>query len=228
MEISIMGRVCRYEQEGQGRDVLLLHGWGGSVDSWIPIFNHLKGECRVTAIDFPGHGGSSGCDIIAHSFGGRVAIKLAAERPQLVGRLLLTGAAGLKPRRGAKYYIKTYTFKALKRLTYLLPGGARLREKLGGRFGSADYRALPPAMRATFVKVVNQDLAHCLPNISAETLLVWGRSDTATPLWMGQEMEKQIKGSALIVLEDAGHFAYLDKCDRFIRIMDAYLFPKEG
>lgn len=254
MEISIMGRVCRYEQEGQGRDVLLLHGWGGSVDSWIPIFNHLKGECRVTAIDFPGHGGSglpdesgwsvdeyaaftaefmekigiSGCDIIAHSFGGRVAIKLAAERPQLVGRLLLTGAAGLKPRRGAKYYIKTYTFKALKRLTYLLPGGARLREKLGGRFGSADYRALPPAMRATFVKVVNQDLAHCLPHIKAETLLVWGRSDTATPLWMGQEMEKHIKGSALIVLEDAGHFAYLDQCDRFLRILDAFLFPKEG
>lgn len=254
MEISIMGRICRYEQEGQGRDVLLLHGWGGSVDSWIPIFNYLKGECRVTAIDFPGHGGSglpdesgwsvdeyaaftaefmekigiSGCDIIAHSFGGRVAIKLAAERPQLVGRLLLTGAAGLKPRRGAKYYIKTYTFKALKRLTYLLPGGAKLREKLGGRFGSADYRALSPAMRATFVKVVNQDLAHCLPNIKAETLLVWGRSDTATPLWMGQEMEKHIKGSALIVLEDAGHFAYLDKCDRFLRIMDAFLFPKEG
>ena len=54
------------------------------------------------------------------------------------------------------------------------------------------------------------------------------RSDTATPLWMGQEMEKQIKGSALIVLEDAGHFAYLDKCDRFLRIMDAFLFPKEG
>ena len=172
--------------------------------------------------------GISGCDIIAHSFGGRVAIKLAAERPQLVGRLLLTGAAGLKPRRGAKYYVKTYTFKALKRLTYLLPGGAKLREKLGGRFGSADYRALPPAMRATFVKVVNQDLAHCLPHITAETLLVWGRSDTATPLWMGQEMEKRIKGSALIVLEDAGHFAYLDKCDRFLRIMDAFLFPKEG
>ena len=58
MEISIMGRACRYEQAGQGRDVLLLHGWGGSVDSWIPIFNHLKGECRGTAIDFPGHGGS--------------------------------------------------------------------------------------------------------------------------------------------------------------------------
>ena len=253
MEISIMGRSCRYEQEGQGRDVLLLHGWGGGVDSWIPIYNHLKTECRVTAIDFPGHGGSgqpdesgwsvdeytaftaefiekigiTGCDIIAHSFGGRVAIKLAAEHPQLVGRLLLTGAAGLPPRRGAMYYVKTAVIKACKRLTYLLPGGAKLRERLGGRFGSADYRALPPAMRATFVKVVNQDLSQCLPLIQAETLLVWGRSDTATPLWMGQEMEKHIKGSALIVLEDAGHFAYLDKCDRFIRIMDAYLFPKK-
>ena len=254
MIIEINGIVCRYEQVGQGGDVLLLHGWGGSVDNWIPVTNFLKEKCRVTVIDFPGHGqsgepdesgwsvdeyfdftaqlieklGIAGCDIIAHSFGGRVTLQLAAKRPELVGRLLLTGAAGLKPRRSAKYYIKTYTFKLLKKLTYILPGGAALREKLSGRFGSADYKALKPSMRATFVKVVNQDLAWCLDKITAETLLVWGRNDTATPVWMGQEMEKHIKGSALIVLEDAGHFAYLDKCDQFLRIADAFLFPKEG
>lgn len=254
MIIDINGVACRYEQYGQGRDVLLLHGWGGSVDNWIPVTNFLKDKCRVTVIDFPGHGqsgdpaqsgwsvdeyfdftaalieklGIAGCDIIAHSFGGRVTLQLASKRPELVGRLLLTGAAGLKPRRGTKYYVKTYTFKFLKKLTYLLPGGKRLREKLSGRFGSADYKALKPSMRATFVKVVNQDLAWCLDRITAETLLVWGRNDTATPVWMGQEMEKHIKGSALIVLEDAGHFAYLDQCDQFLRIADAFLFPKEG
>ena len=254
MILDINGVACRYEQYGQGRDVLLLHGWGGSVDNWIPVTNFLKDKCRVTVIDFPGHGqsgepdesgwavdeyfdftaafiekmGIAGCDIIAHSFGGRVTLQLAAKRPELVGKLLLTGAAGLKPRRSAKYYVKTYTFKFLKKMTYILPGGAKLREKLSGRFGSADYKALKPSMRATFVKVVNQDLAWCLDKITAETLLVWGRNDTATPVWMGQEMEKHIKGSALIVLEDAGHFAYLDKCDQFLRIAEAFLFPKEN
>lgn len=254
MDIQIKGRNCHYEQLGSGRDVLLLHGWGGSVESWIPVTNFLKDRCRVTVLDFPGHGTSGdpdetgwsvdeyfeftaefiektgivGCDVIAHSFGGRVTLQLAGRRPDLVGRLLLTGAAGLRPRRGAKYYIRTYTFKGLKKLTYLLPGGAALREKLSGRFGSADYKALKPSMRATFVKVVNQDLAEYLERIRAETLLVWGRNDTATPLWMGQEMEKHIKGSALIVLEDAGHFAYLEKCDQFLRIVDAYLFPKDA
>ena len=197
MILDINGVACRYEQYGQGRDVLLLHGWGGSVDNWIPVTNFLKDKCRVTVIDFPGHGqsgepdesgwavdeyfdftaafiekmGIAGCDIIAHSFGVRVTLQLAAKRPELVGKLLLTGAAGLKPRRSAKYYVKTYTFKFLKKMTYILPGGAKLREKLSGRFGSADYKALKPSMRATFVKVVNQDLAWCLDKITAETLL---------------------------------------------------------
>lgn len=254
MEIQIRGMKCRYEQVGEGKDVLLLHGWGGSVDSWIPVTNFLKDKCRVTVIDFPGHGmsddpdengwsvdeyfdftaefiealGIAGCDIIAHSFGGRVALQLAAKRPELVGKLLLTGAAGLLPRRGAKYRIKTAVIKVLKKLTYIIPGGRWIRERFGGAFGSEDYRALKPSMRATFVKVVNQDLQWCLEMIKAETLLVWGRSDTATPLWMGQEMEKRIKGSALIVLENAGHFAYLDQCAQFLRIAEAYFFPKKA
>ncbi len=251
MEITIGGVACHYIQEGEGQDVLLLHGWGGSVDSWLPVRNFLKARCRVTVLDFPGHGGSgfppesgwsvteycaftaelierlgiAGCDLVAHSFGGRVALLLASSRPELVGRLLLTGCAGLKPRRGAKYYVKTYAFKLLKRLTYLAPGGAKLRQRLSGRFGSADYRALTPGMRATFVKVVEQDLGPCLPAIRAETLLVWGRNDTATPLYMGERMEREIPGAALIVLEDAGHFAYLDQCGDFLRILEAYLFP---
>ena len=91
-----------------------------------------------------------------------------------------------------------------------------------------DYKALTPSMRATFNRVLRQDMTECLPRIKASTLLVWGEDDTATPLWMGQEMEKCIKGSALIVLENAGHFAYLDQCAQFLRIAEAFLLPKEA
>ena len=101
-----------------------------------------------------------------------------------------------------------------------------LREKVAGHLGSTDYRALAPGMRATFVKVVNQDLAPVLPRISAETLLVFGRNDQETPLWMGEALRDGIRGSALVVLENAGHFAYLEQCAAFLRIMDAFFFPE--
>lgn len=251
MEIEINGINCYFEQEGSGRDVLLLHGWGCSVELWRPVFAHLKQKCRVTAIDFPGHGksgfppeqgysvsdykaftkafikeaGIEGCDIIAHSFGARVSIKLANEDPELVGKLLFTGGAGIRNKRTARYYVRTYLYKFLKGLTHILPGGAKLRERLRGKFGSADYKALASdGMRATFNKVVSEDLSPYLSGIKAETLLVWGSEDKEAPLWMGQQMEQKIKGSALVVLEGATHYAYLERIDQFLRIVDAFLF----
>lgn len=250
MEITIKGVKCRYEQAGEGKNVLLLHGWGGEAASWLPVYHHLRDKCRVTALDFPGHGrsgpppeegwsvpdyadftadfiralGLEGCDIVAHSFGCRVSIVLSAQQPELVGKLLLTGAAGLRKKPGPAARLRQGLYKGLKACCRLLPNGQALRKRLADRFGSRDYRALPENMRRTFVKVVNEDLSAYLPRIKAQPLLVFGRQDTETPLWMGQKMEREIPGAGLVVLENAGHFAYLDKLYDFLRIMDAYLF----
>ena len=58
MDLKINGINCHYEQVGEGKDLLLLHGWGGCIDSWLPVTEHFKQNCRVTVIDFPGHGKS--------------------------------------------------------------------------------------------------------------------------------------------------------------------------
>ena len=100
---------------------------------------------------------------------------------------------------------------------------AVFREALVQKFGSADYRALPPSFRATFNKVIHQDLAPCLPGIRSSTLLIWGAKDDQTPLWMGQTMEKEIPDAGLIVLKDAGHFAYLDRYQDFRTIVNKFL-----
>ncbi len=257
MIFSYNGMDVYYEQKGQGKsNVLLLHGWGGSTDSWIPVTKALSSNAVVTTLDFPGHGKSQmvpeawnvdqfmemtsafiehlkieGCDIVAHSFGGRVSLLLASSHPQLINKMVLTGCAGLKPNRNANYYIRTYTYKILKAIyqspiVHTMIGKERtehLRKKLQSKFGSKDYNDLDEKMRATFVKVVNQDLRHCLKKIDASTLLIWGENDTATPLWMGQIMEKEIKDAGLVVFKDVGHFAYLDKCADFIKIVKTFL-----
>ena len=238
-----------YESHGEaGEPLLLLHGWGGKCASWAPVIRDFSAERRVIALDFPGHGQSSeppvpwsvadyvdmvesllrsldfaNADIIGHSHGGRVAIALAADKPHLVGKLVLTSAAGLTPRRGPGFHLKKNAFKLMNAAA----SGPLARrffgqqfidstaERLAARFGSSDYKALSPGMRKTFTLLVNEDLRPRLARIQSPVLLIWGDLDTETPLWMAREMEREIAGATLEVFSGCGHFAYLDRYPDF-------------
>ena len=248
-KVNIMGAQVSVQSKGEGFPVLLLHGWGGSALSVAPVADFLCRRYRVISLDFPGHGESSEppapwsvteygemlrelldrlkvkrCHVMGHSFGGRVAIYLAANYPEYVEKLLLCDSAGILPKRGVGYYFKVYRHKLGKRLAKIkaVDRALKLSEKAKNA-GSEDYRALSDEMKKTFVRVVNQDLEPLLSDIAAETLLVWGSEDQATPLWQGQRMEKLIPGGALVVFEGAGHFAYLDQCARFCAVYQCFL-----
>lgn len=240
-----------YEKTGDGLPILLLHGWGGRADSFLPLIRDMKPIRTVVAVDFPGHGNSpeppapwsvteymelicalirylhiEGTDVVAHSFGGRVALMLASTYPECVGKMVLTGCAGLPPRKSGKKTLRTRVYQALRRCAdnavtrRLFPRAVGTwREALIQRFGSPDYRVLTPSMRQTFQRIIAQDLTDCLPKIQAPTLLIWGVEDQDTPIWMGEEMARQIPDSALIRFEGAGHFAYLDKYADFRAIV---------
>lgn len=244
-----------YERVGSGKPLLLLHGWGGKIASYLPLTRDFQAARTVYVVDFPGHGNSPeppqpwsvteymeliwafiqkmdilGCDIIAHSFGGRVAILLSATHPEAVGRLVLTGCAGLRPKNTKHRSFKTRVYKCLRALvdnglTQKI-FGSRVddwREALVQKFGSADYRLLNISMRRTFNRVILQDLQPYLAKIKASTLLLWGVDDKDTPMWMGEVMEKEIPDAALIRLEGCGHFAYLEKYPEFLAIAWKFL-----
>ena len=175
------------------------------------------------------------CSVIAHSFGGRVTIELASADETLFERLILTGAAGIRKQADGKASKKPTTYKKLKamvefarkcRIFGKLPD--IWQEALIQKYGSKDYAALSPEMRKTFVKVVIYDQAEKLHAIKNSTLLVWGDKDTETPLWMGQQMEKEIPDSALIVLNGGTHFAYLEHAARFNAIARSFLVETNG
>ena len=255
MFLTAKGVKLHYEQSGAGKDVLLLHGWGCSTKHFAPIFQDLAKDYRVTAIDFPAHGESgrppepwgvpdfaacikdlieqldiAPCDVIAHSFGGRVALWLAANEPQLVNRLVLTGCAGLKKpqteeqkKRSEEYQKKKKSLLGLTKLPLVGGLAQKSLKALQEKYGSADYNALDDEMKKTFVKVVSEDLRPLLPKIQASTLLIWGEKDQDTPLWMGQAMEQEIKDAGLVIFENDDHFAYLRQWPRFVTVVRAFL-----
>jgi len=242
------GAKIRYEIFGEGKKKLvLLHGWGGNIDSFLPLIRDLKAEFSILVPEFPGHGlsgepptpwsvteymeataqlmrksGFAGADIAAHSFGCRVAIMLAAEHPERAGRMLLTGAAGLIPKQTAEKEQKASAYQKLKKLASLpvIPKGVQenLREKLVQKYGSEDYKALTPSMRATFNRVIHQNLEEYLDRIQSPVFLFWGENDTATPVWMARVMEEKIPDSALTIVPGCGHFAYLEAYEQFKNI----------
>ncbi len=211
-----------YVQKGEGRDLLMLHGYLASKESFYHEIEYFSKYYRVTAPDFLGMGGADALTepysvgdyadwtqdamaalgvrnplVIAHSFGGRVAIKLLARGR--VDRAVLVGCAGVV-RHGPKYRIKVGAYKAIKKIA----------PRLAANWGSADYRGLSPVMRESFKKIVGEDLRGEAGRIARPVLFVNGDRDRETPLKNVTLLCRAVKGSRLVVLHGAGHFAYLD------------------
>ncbi len=250
MFVDVNGVRCYYEVGGEGDAIVLLHGWGGEVASFRPVFRYLIKNFKVYSFDFPGFGKSDiptepwgvsdyadfllrfferldieRAGLVAHSFGGRVAIVFATKFLGKVSRLVLIDSAGIKPRRTIRYYVRVSIAKIARQI--LASGifgdyGERMLEKLYNQLGSKDYQKAG-IMRGTLVKVVNEDLRPLLPKIQSPTLLIWGEDDKDVPLLYGRIMERKIKGSTLVVLKGAGHFSYLERFSDFCSAISTFL-----
>lgn len=236
---------------GDGAPLLLLHGWGASAELFAPLYDRLQPGRRLIVPDLPGFGGTPApaepwsvhdyarwtlsllgrlgverCDVIGHSNGGRIAIAMASGHPGRVHRLVLTSSAGIRPRHGVGFRARVAAYRALRRAQHspVLPRSLRdAARRRADRRGSSDYRAASGTMRATLVRLVNEDLRAALPRIAAPTLLVWGDRDTETPLGDARVMERLIPDAGLALFEGAGHYAYLEQPERFCRVIDVFL-----
>ena len=204
---------------------MFLHGYLSSKESFYPQINYFSRRFRVTAPDLPGFGGSDlipaawsvgeyadwlegflkergiafPC-VIAHSFGGRVAIKCLARG--LIDRAVLTGCAGIVKRRTLSYHLKVKSYRLVKKFA------PRFAE---AKFGSAEYRSLSPLMRESYKKIVNEDLREEAKRIARPVLYLNGERDRETPLSSVKILHECTAGSRLAVLKGCGHFAHLDE-----------------
>ena len=218
-------------REGAGRDLVFLHGYLSCKESFYHQITFLKKFYRVTAFDFWGMGKSEAlsaawsvgdyaehtskllrelgirdANLIAHSFGGRVALKLLSAQEQPFRRALLTGCAGLLPRRGLGYALRVKSYRVVRKIA------PKFAER---KFGSEEYRTLSPVMRESYKKIVNEDLAPCAQKIRIPVLYVFGEKDTATPPYMAERLHRLTRGSGLVYMEGCTHFCFCENPVKF-------------
>lgn len=248
-DIELCGVKVRMEVTGEGSPLILMHGWGCNHSTVRSIAATAAQTHTVYNIDFPGFGNSEeppevwGVEnytrlveelirkeklinpvLIGHSFGGRVAILLASRNA--VDKVVLVDAAGIKPKRSLKYYLKVYSFKAGKKFWQLMLGKEKAQEKIDrirAKRGSSDYADASPMMRAILSKVVNEDLTDVLHLIKCPTLLIWGENDTATPLSDAKLMNKLIPDAGLVSFPRCGHYSFLDNPGQFRAVLSSFL-----
>lgn len=143
--------------------------------------------------------------VVAHSFGGRIALK-AQSNEDLFCKMVLVGCAGLKPRFSIKKTVKRTAFKLLKNI---VP-----KRKLAFCY-STEYNALSPIMKRSFCLVTGETLDNCLEKITNDALIVFGKNDKQTPLYMARRLNRGLVNGKLVVLENAGHFCFVDRPLKF-------------
>lgn len=242
-----------YRVEGNGKDVLLLHGWGSNIKLFDQIIACLEKSHRVLALDMPGFGESEeppcawgvddyvdfvikfakemGCKeliILGHSFGGRVIIKLAnrKELPFVISKLILVDSAGILPKKTLKKKLRIRMYKIGKAVLSFAPVKMlfpKALENLRKKNGSADYNNASPLMRQVLVKVVNEELKYLLPGIKVPTLLIWGDKDTATPIEDAKYMEQTIPDAGLVTIAGGSHYAFLEQPVLVNKVLQSFL-----
>ncbi len=221
-------KVCAFVQ-GEGPNVLFIHGTGGNFKSWFNQVRRLSGEYRAIALDLPGYGESelppsiesnddyaafvsewmqvAGWDhavVVGSSMGGRVCLQLALEHPERVNGLVLVNASGIR----------------VPGVETLSPGDVSPEEFMQAIF----YRPSPVVVRAgaatsaawygTMEKLTAKplkDMTPLLPRIRAKTLILWGEHDRVLPPAFADAFHQGIPDSQVAMIERAGHVPMLER-----------------
>ena len=209
---------------------MLLHGYLSSKEAFTAQVAYFSRFYRVTAFDFLGQGKSGEIPspfsvtdyaewteellavlgvknpcVIAHSFGCRVLVKMAARGKIRLGKLVMTGPAGVVFPRNAKYRRRVRAYRFFKRFA---PAFA---EK---HFGSKEYRSLSPMMRESYKKIVNEDLRADARQIGNRILILQGSEDCTTTRAEAEAYLRCFERGSMKIVE-GGHFAFVENALQF-------------
>lgn len=242
MYITVNDHQIYYQKLGQGPDLILLHGWGHDVSTWWGITEELKKDFTLYLIDLPGFGRSDTPKfpfmvsdyaetvyqfiqklklkkpmVLGHSHGGRTAIKLASKHPEVLSKLILEDAAGIRPHKDTGAY---FLYFLAKMFHYLMPNLFNLKNRIRQNYYTrlqGDYLDAG-ALKKTLINILKEDLTEDIKKIKTDTLLLWGEKDfnAESTFRFGKRMYRLIKNSRIESFENVGHIPHLEDPKMFV------------
>ncbi len=250
--IDLAGARIQYLKGGQGKSLIVLHSVEGNL-GWLPYLQQAAQHATVYAVTLPGFGVSERPDwletfpdltrltlwlvealglqrvsVLGHFVGGWMAAEMAVVCPQVIERLILVDAAGVRPQQGEITDIFLHGQEGMRKLAFFDLECPAAKELFG--------RKLPPEEREISVKNQENAIRYCwkpymhdptlplfLRRVQAPTQIIWGREDRIIPLECGELYKQALPNSQLAVLDHCGHYPHLEKSEEFGRIVSEFL-----
>jgi pimeloyl-ACP methyl ester carboxylesterase len=264
--MTVQGVEVYYKDEGAGPVILMVHGSASTLETWDGVVAALKRRYRIIRYDVP-PGGRSGpvpdeaaarlaptdiaegllaglgvksATVVGVSSGGTLGCQLAAKRPDLVSRLILSNTPADPV--DTSRMVQPPAFVALQAEAARTHFQSQAFWNAFLDYFSGDARRMTPAIRERYydfnrrtpeknaIALVAQVADHAatlktLDAVRAPTLLIWGARDPLlTPpsaaTLAGYLTHAQV---SVVVMPDVGHYPPLEAPERFAKIVAAYL-----
>lgn len=164
-------------------------------------------------------------NLLGHSFGGGLSLKIANNFPERVERLILCAPAIIRRRRLKAYLF--YWLAYLGKKIFSLPGLESLQpyaEKLVYKLaGTRDYYVADGIMKETMKKLYEERLEEFLEEVKTPTLIIWGEKDDVLPVKDAYEIKEKIKNSELKIIPKAKHSPHREVPEELAEIIISFL-----
>jgi pimeloyl-ACP methyl ester carboxylesterase len=245
-----------YLENGSGAPVLFLHGLNGNGASWVDQLSALAPSMKMWAWDAPGYGDSdvagnsvedlarvaieflTACDtgpvnLVGHSMGGLVAMKIAILKPELVKRLILScthPGHGLSDSEGAneRYQRRLRELEELpkdeygrRRATGMLPDNTS--ETVFQKVANIAAESRPEGVVNAAWAIQTANLVPELAQITAPTLVITCDKDSVAPLKKAQPLLDHIPDVRHLEFRGLGHAPYFEDAGRYNAAVSDFL-----
>ena len=237
------------EVYGSGEPIIFVHGVGGSSQYWYYQKEYLKDLMKVILIDLPGHGKSSGsacetieeardivrdaimelgihkCYLAGHSMGGGIAISFALAYPELLKGILLVCT-------GAKLRVLPAILKEIlenkEDTVRMIMMDYAFSNKTPQKMKENGFKDMMKSSATTIYKGFSAcdkfSAIGSLDKITLPTMIIGGKDDLLTPPAFSEYLYKHIKGSDLVIVEDAGHMVMIEQSDAVNKAIKSFVF----
>ncbi len=224
---------------GSGPPALVLHGIEGN-EGWLAFHEALAQSFTVYAPSHPGYGHTQApswvtsvwhqavfynwalqhlgdVNLVGVGLGGWIAASMAVMCQTQLRRLVLIGAAGLKPEKDEIFDVFVAPWTEVIRQSFADPDSAAEYQRIYGSAPVAEFGGIREAGRVMSMRMCfkpymyDPSLLGMLGKIDVPTLIVWGDQDRIMPMECARMFSQAIPHAQLKMLDRCGHFAHLDR-----------------